>query len=814
MNSVKSYTACLAAWSIRNRVLVCVAIALATVAFAASLGGLDIRTRFSDMVPHDHPYVQVHRKYQDSFAASNRVTILVKAREGEIFERDILEEIRRITYDLQKVEGVNPMQITSLASKKLKRVNASSEGIETQPMMWPNVPQSRDEINELRQAVLNNPMVYGLYVDRELSSALIQVDFYDHLVDYGKIFPQIQALLDASPVQDQVTLHLVGEPILYGWVAHYLGETVSLSLLSLGAMLVLLFVFSRTWRGTILPLLAGLVSAIWALGIGNLLGFNFDPLVIVVAFIITARALSHSVQMITRFDDLTLGGEHVDPRRAAEQTMKELWRPSMLGLYADAGAILCVILTPIPLLQKVAIVGAVWVMTITVSAVFLTPALLSFIKRPQGYAHPFNLDGFMRAILAGAKWVVRSRTRYYIAPLVIVLMGGLVFEATRLTIGDASDGSPILWQDSSFNQDSALINRLYPGSEQMFVVIEGQEMDTLKTPQVLDWMMRFSRYMERQEEIGGAISLADIVVDIRRNLYEGNPRFRELGGSQVENGELISFYMQGADPGDLAQFSDVHFKNGAVTLFFRDHKGDTLRKATHYAKEFIAENPIEGAEVKLVGGVLGIIAAVNEILLSDQIEAVALAFLVVVLCCLVVYRSSVSGVFFIIPVAISNVVTFAFMAWQDIGMSISTLPVVALGIGLGVDYAFYIVDSMKEYLEKHPDAAPLDAVLQSLGSAGRGVLLTAFTLAAGVLFWSFSSLRFQAEMGMLIGLWLMVSALTSLFVMPSLALVFKPKFIFEHSTPKKAQSTGRALNLEHNGAADNEKKNEALNPVS
>jgi predicted RND superfamily exporter protein len=164
-----------------------------------------------------------------------------------------------------------------------------------------------------------------------------------------------------------------------------------------------------------------------------------------------------------------------------------------------------------------------------------------------------------------------------------------------------------------------------------------------------------------------------------------------------------------------------------------------------------------------------------------------------VLCCLVVYRSSVSGIFFIIPVLISNVVTFAFMAWQGIGMSISTLPVVALGIGLGVDYAFYIVDSIKEYLEKHPEATPLAATLQSLDSAGRGVLLTAFTLAAGVLLWSFSSLRFQAEMGMLIGLWLMVSALTSLFVMPSLALVFKPKFIFGegHDRSKDAQGTGR-----------------------
>jgi len=156
----------------------------------------------------------------------------------------------------------------------------------------------------------------------------------------------------------------------------------------------------------------------------------------------------------------------------------------------------------------------------------------------------------------------------------------------------------------------------------------------------------------------------------------------------------------------------------------------------------------------------------------------ALALLVVIISCLVVYRSSASGIFFIVPVLISNVVTFAFMAWQGIGMSISTLPVVALGIGLGVDYAFYIVDSVKEYLEKYPEGDPVDAIRQALFSAGRGVLLTSVTLAAGVLLWSYSSLRFQAEMGMLIGLWLLVSAFTSLFVMPSLVRVLKPKFIF------------------------------------
>lgn len=796
MNLRKNYVTWLSMWAIRNRLLVCITVGIITLFFAAVLANLDIRTRFSDMVPHGHPYVDVHQKYQDSFAASNRVTIMVKAKEGDIFRDDVLGEVQRITYDLQQVEGVNPTQIVSLASKKLKRVNASSEGIETRPMMWPDLPETAQDMLELRQAVLNNPLVYGLFVDRDLSSALIQVDFYDHLVDYEKIFPQIQTILDASTLKDTVSLHLVGEPILYGWVAYYLGETVSLALLSLAAMLILLFVFSRTWRGTLLPLLAGLVSAIWSLGFGTLLGYNFDPLVIVVAFIITARAFSHSVQLITRFDDLAVG-ESIDPARAAEQTMRELFRPSMLGLYADAGAILCVILTPIPLMHKVAIIGAIWVMTIAVSAVLLTPALLSYVKRPHGFVHPVNLNGFMNFFLNGAKKLVRSRARYWVAPVTLVLLCGFMFEATKINVGDSSDGSPILWQDSAFNRDSAEINLLYPGSEQMFVVLESEEMDAMKAPEALDWMLRFSRYMERQPEIGGTVSLADIVIDIRRNLYEGNPRYGELGATRMENGELISFYMQGADPDDLTQFSDVLFKNAAVTLFFRDHKGDTLRNATHYAKEFIRENPLEGVDVKMAGGVLGIIAAVNEILLRDQIEATALAFLVVVLCCVVVYRSSVSGMFFIIPVLIANVVTFASMAWNGIGMSISTLPVVALGIGLGVDYAFYIVDSMKEYLEKHPEAEPIDAVIQSLGSAGRGVLLTAFTLAAGVLFWTLSSLRFQAEMGMLIGLWLIVSALTSLFILPSLALVFKPKFIFGHSQKKEAQDTGLENQPEH-----------------
>jgi len=776
MMSLSRFAQALSEFCIRHRKPVTALIVVSTIAMAALLTRLEVYTEFSDMVPQGHPYVDVHQEYKETFGGSNKVSIMVAAEEGTIFQRPILKEVQRITQELAKVSGVNPFQITSLASRKLKSVNASSRGIESVPLMWPDVPETREGVDKLQSAVLNNPLVYGIYVAQDQGSTLIQVDFYDNLVDYTKIFPQIQSILDASPVEDQVEHHIVGQPVLYGWVNHYLGETVNIALASLGAMLLALFLLNRTWRGTLLPLLSGVVSTIWALGIGVLLGFNFDPLVIVVAFIITARCFSHAVQLITRFDDLC-DGEGVQPKKAAEQTMKELFRPGLLGLVSDAGAILCVVLTPIPLLQKVSIIGAIWVMTIGFSAVILTPVLLSWVKAPLRNAHPLNLRFLLTAVLSVAVKVVETRARYVVLPVTAIAVGLLVFKATDLTVGDATPGSPILWEDSSFNRDSALINEQYPGTEQMFIVLSGGD-DVLKRPDVLDWMQRFQRRMERMPQVGGSLSLADIVVDVRRNLYEGNPRYRELGNSQMENGELISFYMQGAAPDDLAQYANPMFSDGSVILFLQDRKGETLRQATYQIKRFINNNPLDGVDVRMAGGSLGIIAAVNEVLLRDQVEAIALALLVVILSCLVVYRSSASGIFFMVPVLISNVVTFAFMAWQGIGMSISTLPVVALGIGLGVDYAFYIVDSVKEYLEKEPDGDAVEAIRQSLYSAGRGVLLTSVTLAAGVLLWSFSSLRFQAEMGMLIGLWLLVSAFTSLFVMPSLVRVLRPKFIF------------------------------------
>ncbi|MCX7178116.1 MAG: MMPL family transporter, partial [Proteobacteria bacterium] len=276
-----------------------------------------------------------------------------------------------------------------------------------------------------------------------------------------------------------------------------------------------------------------------------------------------------------------------------------------------------------------------------------------------------------------------------------------------------------------------------------------------------------------------------------RIMHEGYPRYQELGATQTVNGSLMFLFESVSEPGDLDRFVDNQYENGAVTLFFRDRQGETIRTAVARVKEFMAKDPLAEGTYQLAGGVIGVMAAVNEIILSGQIEAIALALVVLVILCTMTYRSSVAGMVFMVPVILSNTITFSVMAWMGIGMNINTVPVAALGIGLGVDYSFYIADRIKEELALGKDA--MTAITIALHSTGSGVLVTALVLIISVLLWSVSSLRFQAEMAMLMSIWLGVSTLSALLLMPSILYVFQPAFVFGNGKASVATAPHGAL---------------------
>ncbi|MFA5120682.1 RND family transporter [Zavarzinia sp.] len=762
---------------VRHRFPVLIAMAVVTVVMGWFALHVQIKTRFTDLLPRNHPYVQVDQDYKASFGSSNLVTIMVSADQGEIFTPEILGNIRDITLALRTIEGVNQFGITSLASKKLKEIRSSTYEIETRPLMWPDVPRSADAVAALRAAVLNNGLVYGQYVARDLKSALITVDFIDRLVDYDTAFAQINQVIDAHRLPG-VTYRVVGDPMLYGWIGANLGETGLVFLLSVAVLGIILFLCSRTWYGTVLPLLSGLLSAVWALGFAELIGFNFDPLIVVLAFLVSARSVSHTVQLIMRFEDEVDRGR-TNARANAVVSVRSQFVPGTLGVVVDAGAIILVAMTPIPLLEKVAVIGTFWVCTIVVTAFVVAPVLLSYVRRPGHVLLGLDVNHLFEGLLRISATVASSRWRIGIFASTAVVVGAAGFYALGLKIGDAQAGSPILWPDSTFNRDSAAVNATFPGSDRMFIVIDGGSQDAMKDPALLAYMQDLQRYIEAQPQVGATVSVADLLPKVMRTLHENNPRYEQIGPDAATNGELLYMYLQGSDPDDLDQFVDRTAAAGAITIYFRDRQGDTIRTAVARIKDFVAHHPPPLGRVLLAGGLIGQIAAVNEVILADQIISIAAALLVVILASAFAYRSMGSGLLFMVPVVIANVITFAFMALAGIGMNVNTLPVAALGIGLGVDYAFYVVDRIKEEVES---GLPLgEAIRISLMTAGKAVFVTALTMSVGVCVWMLSALRFQADMALLMSLWLFVSALSALVLLPSLVAFFKPRFVIGHS---------------------------------
>jgi hypothetical protein len=499
---------------------------------------------------------------------------------------------------------------------------------------------------------------------------------------------------------------------------------------------------------------------------------NFDPLVLVIPFIITARALSHTVQFVTRFLD-----EHEiypDKMRAAYETSHALFKPGTVAIATDIVGVALIYVAPIPLLQKLALMGTVWLTSIFFSGMVLTPILLSFMPVPDHKQQ--KKVALVDKLLGKLSDFCTGSARIWIFGITVAVMGGSFFFANMLEVGDVHPGTPMLWPDSQYNLDTDAIAHKFANTEEMTVVVEGDSHDTTKRPEVLANIAAFQRHMEQLPEVGATTSIADLLPGVV-SLYHGDdPKYDLVPAQREQSAFFLELIFTSGQPGDLTRFITPDSKNANISLFLRDHRGETLRKVVAHAKAYIDAHPMQGAKFRLAGGYGGLLAAINEVVAELDARITLLAFGSVFLCCYFAYWSVLGAIIFLVPLIGSNYMTYALMGALKIGLDVNALPVVALGCGLGVDYGLYVVENVQEAYHRGMSVA--DSVRHGVMGAGKGVLVTALTMAAGLMFWRLSFLRFQAEMGMLLLFWMTMSMLGGLVLLPAILVQWKPKFVF------------------------------------
>ena len=407
-------------WIIERRFRVLLVLGALTVFFGYFAAKTQLVTSFGDLLPQNHPFIKVYKQYESYFGGTNNVVIMVEAREGTIYTPEIIGKVARMTRNLDLVYGVQHGSVRSLTNASFFRPLPGGVILNAPILPDGRVPSTTKALEDLKSNVHKNPqVVYGRYVSLDDKAARIDATFLETRLDYRRIFNEIYKMVVDPEKGPDVRIYVSGPPILYGWVYHYTPQIFKIFAVTVLALWILLYLYFHDWRGALRPTISGVICAIWGLGFVRLIGFALDPLVLVIPFLITARAVSHSVQMHDRYYE-----EYYrlrDKKKAILSSFSELFVPSLSGILTDAFGVLVILLVPVLFLQRLAITASFWIAAIIVSELLLNPIVYYYLDPPQ-------IDVIERRERGLFKRVLAAIARPMLSP------GGRIF-TTLLTVG-------------------------------------------------------------------------------------------------------------------------------------------------------------------------------------------------------------------------------------------------------------------------------------------------------------------------------------------------------------------------------------------
>jgi predicted RND superfamily exporter protein len=520
--------------------------------------------------------------------------------------------------------------------------------------------------------------------------------------------------------------------------------------------------FVKDVKLTAVSLVVAMMPVLWLLGTLPIIGFGIDPLSILVPFLIFSIGVSHAVQMTKSWERAV--GDGMSSLDAAKYSFANLFIPGTLALLTNVLGFAVILIIPIDIVRELGITASIGVAWMIVTNKMLLPILLSYLTvSPQTlekeHAQGDRLDKLWRT---AAGFAGKKNALWSIGVSVLVLAFG-IWKAQDLKVGDYGQGVPELRADSRYNMDNAMIvSKFAIGVNTLGVVAQTKDVpgactnyDVMTTIENFDW------YMQNVPGTQSVMSLPGVAKTINAGFNEGNLRWRQLPRDPTTMAQSVT-------PVDTATgLLNPDCSAMQVLVNTTDQQGDTLRRMVAEVKNFAKEANTPNLEFKLATGNMGVAAATNEAVDKARFEMHGAIFGALLLMCMATFRSLRATLCILIPLAIVSILCEALMPMLGIGMKVSTLPVIALGVGVGVDYGIYLYDRIEIHLEEGKDLA--ESFFLSLRERGTAMIFTAVTMTLGVATWAMSALKFQADMGILLAFMFFLNMVGAIFLLPALA---------------------------------------------
>jgi predicted RND superfamily exporter protein len=721
---------------------------------------------FTRMIPTGHPFIANYLKFEDVLRPqSNVLRVLVENPEGDIVTQEFLETLREINDKVFYIPGVGRSNLKSLWTPNALWSEVTTEGLRAGRVIPDSYDGSPQSLEQVRRNIQRANMV-GSFVANDFHSAIIRVPLLERdpqtgqPLDYGALTQALQTQVREHFAGQGVTVRVIGFAQIIGDLLAAARDIVLFFALTVGLISALLYGYCRCWRSTTVTVLTCLLTVVCQLGLLSLLGFGLDPYSILVPFLIFAIGISHAVQNINlMMSEMSQGAT---PIEASRRTFRALFIPGTTALLADAVGFITLLVIDIGVIQQLAITASIGVFVAIFTKMFLLPVLMSCVGvSPRGLREQRKRSQSSWPVFRRVASIVQPRRATALIVISLMLLGVGYYARQDLKIGDLDKGAPEFRPDSRYNQDNAYLLDHYSTSTDVFVLM-------FKTP--AEQCSRFaaadlaSQLEQQLRQVPGVESVQSLYNAMRFNIVarnEGNPKWAEFSRDQ--------FVMNNARSSVAAEFVDPDCSVAPISLYLADHKAETLTRVVDAVNAFTRHYDTGDFEILQAAGNAGIEAATNMTIRESEKTMLILVFVIISLVVWWEFRSLKVTFALMAPLYLSTVLCEAVMAKMGLGVKVATLPVIALGVGIGVDYGIYLYSRIEGFLDQGLKFQA--AFFEALKTTGTSVAFTGITLALGVATWSFSVLKFQADMGLLLVLLFLWNMVGALLLMPALASV-------------------------------------------
>ena len=740
---------------------------LATLALGYSATQVRLDPGFNKQIPVRHDYMRNFLDFGRVFTGANRLLVSVRWKgEGDLYNPQFLKVLQQVTDDVFFIPGVSRPSVTSLFTPNVRYVEVTEEGFVGDLVVPPQYAGTAEDLQRVRSNAARAGQA-GRLLANDQRAALVRADLQDSDPRSGQPISYVEVARRLEDIRAHygsadIEISVVGFAKLVGDVVEGLSTVLLFFVVAFLITAALLWAYSRSLRLTLVALLVALLPVVWLLGLLPLLGLGIDPMSVLVPFLIFSIGVSHAVQMTNAWKQDVLAG--ATARQAAHTAFCKIFIPGSLALLMNALGFAVIMLIDIPIVHELGVTACLGVMLMIITNKMLLPLVLSYLPaapgravQPQVRQHPlwWRLSALAQPRPALAVFAVS-----------LVLLGVGVFKARQLAVGDIGPGAPELRADSRYNQDNQRIVGSYAiGLDVLAVFVQTHGSDeACLDPAVMRAVEAFDFQMRQVAGVQSVQSVAGLGKAMIAGNNEDNPRWAAIPGSS-----------RGLQQGSMAYAPDSGLvtegcRRMQVLVFLNDHEGATVAHVVNEARRIIASVQVPQASFHLAGGNVGVMAASSDAVKHAEAWMLAALFCSVGLFCLLTFRSLRAVLCILVPLGIVAILCNALMALLGIGLKVATLPVMALGVGVGVDYGIYLYERIQ-----HEMAAgqPLrNAFYLAMCQRGTAAVFTAVTMAIGVGTWALAPLKLQADMGILLAFMFLVNVFGAIFLLPALAAWF------------------------------------------